>query len=102
MNLNYIIVSIFCACILNGCVSADQTIAVIDRQTQYTAAELANEHDRTQNLLQKRSQLEKELSGMKTRRTSLEISDPVGNRHEIESLNRQIAKLQRDLIDMAR
>ena len=94
MNLNYIIVNIFCACILNGCVSADQTIAVIGRQTEYTADKIRKENTRTHNLLQKRSQLEKELSGMKTRRTSLEISDPVGNRHEIESLNRQIAKLQ--------
>jgi chromosome segregation ATPase len=86
--------------ILNGCVPANQTIAVLDQQSDDASRKLEDESCKTRHLLQDRRQLEAQLAGMKTKRKSLETSDPVGNRSEIASLNREIAELEHRLKTM--
>lgn len=82
--------------LLNGCVSAGKTIAVVNGQTDIAAEQLQVERYKNRQLLRDRNQLEAKLADLKAKRKSLEASDPVGNRSEIKSLDREIAKLQHD------
>lgn len=82
---------------LAGCVPADQTIAIVDGQTQAANRELAVERDRTRGLRQTQNSLESQLASLRQQRNSLEVSDPVGNRSEISRLNKEIASMERHL-----
>jgi len=86
--------------LLNGCVPAGKTIAVLDGQTDIAAGQLQGERSKHRQLLRDRNQLEAQLAELKARRKSLETSDPVGNRSEIKGLNREIAELEHQLKTM--
>jgi len=90
-------VVILAASAVVGCVPANQTIAIVDGQTRAANSELASERGRTRDLLQSRESLESELTSLRSRKNSLEATDPVGNRDEINRLNREIASMERHL-----
>lgn len=90
----------YVALLVNSCVPASQTIADLKWQSNYKERELQTENSKTRQLIQDKSQLEAKLSGLKAKRKSLDMSDPVGNRNEIGSLNREIAKLESHLKSM--
>ncbi|MCB1129566.1 MAG: hypothetical protein KDN05_00455 [Verrucomicrobiae bacterium] len=89
--------AILTTCAVVGCVPADQTIAVVNAQTRAANSELAAERGRTRDLLQTRKSLESQLATLRARKSSLEASDPVGNRDEINRINREIASMERHL-----
>ena len=89
--------AILAACIMAGCVPANQTIEYVNNQTYEANRELAAQRGRTRDLIQERDRLESKLASLRAKKGSLEASDPVSNRGEIEQLNREIAALERQL-----
>ena len=82
---------------LNGCVPAGQTIATLDQQTLVAKKEYGSERTKTGQLYQQQRSLQSQLAVLKAKRNSLETADPIANRSEIASLNRQVAALERQL-----
>lgn len=82
---------------LIGCVPANQTIAVLDGQTQDANRNLAAERGKTRDLYQTRESLEAQLAAKRSRKTSLEAADPVGNRDEIQRYDREIRAMEHHL-----
>lgn len=80
-----------------GCVPAHQTIAALDDQTRVANRNLATERSLTRGLNQTRESLESQLANLRSRKNSLETSDPLGKRDEISRLNREIASMERHL-----
>jgi len=86
--------------VLNGCVPVGPTITEVDKQSEDAARGLQDERAKSRQLLKEKNQLKAQLADLKAKRKSLEASDPVGNRSEIESLNHDIAKLEHQLKTM--
>lgn len=89
--------AILAASAVVGCVPADQTIAVVDAQARAANRDLATERGRSRDLRQTRESLESQLAKLRSRKNSLEASDPVSNQGEISRLNREIASMERHL-----
>ncbi len=95
--VNRLFLTGFLIFLLNGCVPAGKTIAVLDGQTNIAAGDLQVEKNKHRQLLRDRNQLEAQLAELKAKRKSLETSDPVGNQSAIKRLNREIAELEHQL-----
>lgn len=89
--------AVLAACAVVGCVPANQTIAIVDGQAHAANSELVSERNKTCGLLQTRESLESQLGSLRSQKKSLEATDPVGNRDEINRLNREIASMERHL-----
>ena len=90
-------VVILAASAVVGCVPANQTIEIVDGQTRAGNSELASERGLTRDLLQSRETLESELATLRSQKNSLQATDPIGNKDEINRLTREIASMERHL-----